>query len=174
MLDECHKAKNMGNGKTKSDKVTEEGRDDLDAWKKSTATKSAMFVASLQQQLPLARIVYLSATGASDPKHFCNLARLGLWGPGTAFKDQFDFIDEMHKGGIGGLQMNVLFWLSCSDFVWLFVSVAHDACHIQMMKCIRKRDGARGDAHEGHGAVHGQIALVQGRVVRNRRGKSQG
>ena len=33
VLDECHKAKNMGNGKTKSDKVTEEGRDDLDAWK---------------------------------------------------------------------------------------------------------------------------------------------
>ena len=49
VLDECHKAKNMGNGKTKSDKVTEEGRDDLDAWKKSTATKSAMFVASLQR-----------------------------------------------------------------------------------------------------------------------------
>jgi hypothetical protein len=104
ILDECHRAKNMGNGKAKSDKVNDEDKDDLESWRKSTATKSAVFVASLQNQLPRARIVYLSATGASDPKHFCNLSRLGLWGPGTAFRDEFDFISDMHKGGIGAVQ----------------------------------------------------------------------
>ena len=66
ILDECHRAKNMGNGKSKSDKVGEDEKDDLEAWKKSTATKSATYVASLQQQLPLARIVYLSATGTAQ------------------------------------------------------------------------------------------------------------
>ena len=102
--------------------MEDDDKDDLESWKKSNATKSATFVASLQQQLPLVitlyrlvwgawqqntcnkvwiwaniqgRIVYLSATGASDPKHFCNLSRLGLWGPGTSFKDQFDFIAGM-------------------------------------------------------------------------------
>lgn len=44
-------------------------------------------------------------TGASDPKHFCNLSRLGLWGPGTAFRDHYDFVDEMHKGGIGAMEL---------------------------------------------------------------------
>jgi hypothetical protein len=67
ILDECHRAKNMGNGKSKSDKVGDDEKDDLEAWKKSTATKSATYVASLQQQLPLARIVYLSATGTDQP-----------------------------------------------------------------------------------------------------------
>ena len=105
VLDECHRAKNMGNGKARSDKMSEDRRDDLDAWKKQSASKSALFVASLQEQLPLSRIVYLSATGASDPKHFCQMSRLGLWGPGTAFADQFDFIDEMHKGGIGAMEL---------------------------------------------------------------------
>jgi hypothetical protein len=44
-------------------------------------------------------------TGASDPKHFCNLSRLGLWGAGTAFRDHYDFVDEMHKGGIGAMEL---------------------------------------------------------------------
>jgi hypothetical protein len=52
-------------------------------------------------------------TGASDPKHFCNLSRLGLWGPGTAFRDQFDFIEEMHKGGIGAMEL-VAMHMKCS------------------------------------------------------------
>jgi hypothetical protein len=68
ILDECHRAKNMGNGKRRQDKGGGRGdddKDDLEAWKNSTASKSATYVASLQRQLPLARIVYLSATGTN-------------------------------------------------------------------------------------------------------------
>jgi hypothetical protein len=72
---------------------------DIEAWKKTSATKTATFVDHLQNRLPLARIVYLSATGASDPKHFTNMHRLGLWGQGTAFRDANDFITDMHKVG---------------------------------------------------------------------------
>ena len=43
----------------------DDDKDDLEAWKNSTASKSATYVASLQRQLPLARIVYLSATGTN-------------------------------------------------------------------------------------------------------------
>ena len=44
-------------------------------------------------------------TSASDLKHFCNLRRLGLWGAGTTFLDHYDFVDEMHKGGIGVMEL---------------------------------------------------------------------
>ena len=67
ILDECHRAKNMGNGKRRKDKGGDDDeKDDLEAWKNSTASKSATYVASLQRQLPLARIVYLSATGTNE------------------------------------------------------------------------------------------------------------
>ncbi|WP_458429962.1 strawberry notch-like NTP hydrolase domain-containing protein, partial [Pseudomonas aeruginosa] len=42
----------------------------------------------LQHALPRARVLYVSATGATDPANLCYAARLGLWGPGTAFRDR--------------------------------------------------------------------------------------
>ena len=119
ILDECHRAKNMGSegggrqgagrgGRRRGRKEAADDDDDEEDYfslRKSAATKTATFVDCLQQQLPLARVVYLSATGASDPRHFLNLSRLGLWGPGTAFEDQVNFIEEMHKGGIGAMEL---------------------------------------------------------------------
>lgn len=37
----------------------------------------------LQKALPQARVVYCSATGASEPRNLGYMDRLGLWGPGT-------------------------------------------------------------------------------------------
>ena len=54
ILDECHRAKNMGSGKAKG--KADKQDDDPDAWRKTAGTKSAQFVASLQEQLPKARI----------------------------------------------------------------------------------------------------------------------
>jgi hypothetical protein len=39
----------------------------------------------LQRRLPNARIMYVSATGASEAENLCYMERLGLWGPGSAF-----------------------------------------------------------------------------------------
>jgi hypothetical protein len=39
----------------------------------------------LQNQLPAARVLYASATGASVVNNLAYAVRLGLWGPGTAF-----------------------------------------------------------------------------------------
>jgi len=39
-------------------------------------------VLGLQRALPGARVVYCSATGASEPRNLGYMERLGLWGPG--------------------------------------------------------------------------------------------
>ena len=38
------------------------------------------------------RVVYASATGASEPRNMAYMSRLGLWGSGTQFKDFMEFI----------------------------------------------------------------------------------
>jgi hypothetical protein len=42
----------------------------------------------LQNRLPRARVIYASATGASDVNNLAYAVRLGLWGEGTAFPDR--------------------------------------------------------------------------------------
>ena len=68
VFDECHRAKNLvPSGSTKP-------------------TKTGLTVLELQNKLPKARIVYASATGASEPKNMAYMVRLGLWGLGTPFR----------------------------------------------------------------------------------------
>lgn len=79
IFDECHKAKNLcpvGSGKP---------------------TKTGQTVLELQQKLPKARVVYASATGASEPKNMAYMVRLGLWGQGTAFATFGDFITAVER-----------------------------------------------------------------------------
>ncbi len=60
-------------------------------------TKTGQTVLELQQQLPKARIVYASATGASEPKHMAYMVRLGIWGPGSPFKNFQEFLSAVEK-----------------------------------------------------------------------------
>ena len=79
MFDECHRAKNLcpvGSSKP---------------------TKTGLTVLELQKQLPKARIVYASATGASEPKNMAYMVRLGIWGEGTPFNEFTDFISAVEK-----------------------------------------------------------------------------
>lgn len=89
MFDECHRAKNfVMNGRSKS-------------------TRSGQAVFDLQEALPLARIVYCSATGVTDPVNMGYMTRLGLWGTGTSFPLGFgEFLAAVGKGGIGGYRDN--------------------------------------------------------------------
>jgi hypothetical protein len=50
-------------------------------------TKSALRVLQLQQKLRNSRVVYASATGASDVYQMAYMEKMGLWGPGCAFDD---------------------------------------------------------------------------------------
>lgn len=87
VFDECHKAKNLvpvGSAKP---------------------TKTGLAVLELQEKLPNARIVYASATGASEPKNMAYMVRLGLWGPGTPFSDFNEFIQCIEKRGVGAMEI---------------------------------------------------------------------
>src|SRR3546814_15977795 len=59
----------------------------------------------LQIALPRARVIYVSATGATKPENLSYTARLGLWGPGTAFRDRDAFLAAMEEGGIAAMEL---------------------------------------------------------------------
>lgn len=59
----------------------------------------------LQNHLPGARVLYASATGASDVNNLAYAVRLGLWGPETAFEDREQFIAGIRKGGIAAMEL---------------------------------------------------------------------
>ena len=93
-FDEAHQAKNLVAGRGKS-------------------SKTAMEVLKLQNEYRGGRVVYASATGASEVRNMGYMCRLGLWGPGTAFshfsKDDagsgYGFLDELQKGGFGAMEL---------------------------------------------------------------------
>lgn len=59
----------------------------------------------LQNHLPDARVLYASATGASDVNNLAYAVRLPLWGPGTSFAGRENFISEIRSGGIAAMEL---------------------------------------------------------------------
>ncbi|MDH5451990.1 MAG: strawberry notch family protein, partial [Paracoccaceae bacterium] len=59
----------------------------------------------LQRRLPNARIVYISATGATEIQNLGYAERLGLWGRGTAFPTKESFVGAMVRGGIAAMEL---------------------------------------------------------------------
>lgn len=87
VFDECHKAKNL---------VPEAG---------GQATRTGEGVLEIQTRLPGARVVYCSATGASEPRNMGYMTRLGLWGLGTDFPNFQAFLGALEKRGVGALEL---------------------------------------------------------------------
>ncbi|XP_044131632.1 protein strawberry notch homolog 1 isoform X1 [Bufo gargarizans] len=87
VFDECHKAKNLcpvGSSKP---------------------TKTGLAVLELQNKLPKARVIYASATGASEPRNMAYMSRLGIWGDGTPFREFNDFIQAVERRGVGAMEI---------------------------------------------------------------------
>eukprot|EP00873_Tetraselmis_striata_P001668 jgi/Tetstr1/421932/TSEL_012831.t1 len=82
VLDECHKAKNLlsANG---------------------DPTLTGMAVVALQDALPNAKVVYSSATGASEPYNLAYMTRLGYWG----FDNMGQFLSTIDIMGLGAMEM---------------------------------------------------------------------
>ena len=59
----------------------------------------------LQNLLPRARVLYASATGASDVNNLAYATRLGLWGPETAFATREAFVADIRDGGIAAMEL---------------------------------------------------------------------
>src|SRR5712691_9641359 len=52
------------------------------------------------------RVVYSSATGATDVRNMAYMTRLGVWGIGTSFPGGFqEFMQEIESGGVGAMEM---------------------------------------------------------------------
>lgn len=73
--------------------------------KRTKASKQALAGIDLQNALPNARIVYASATGATNVHNLAYLTRLGLWGEGTSFRDVHDFIAKISSGGLAAMEL---------------------------------------------------------------------
>lgn len=89
IFDEGHRAKNFF----------------ADDRRKGTQTGEA--VAEIQDvvKFPNYRVVYSSATAATEVRHLAYMIRLGLWGQGTAFTDFAEFAQEIEEGGVGAMEM---------------------------------------------------------------------
>ena len=60
----------------------------------------------LQHALHDARILYVSATGATTVQNLAYAARLGLWGTGDfPFATRADFVASMEKGGVAAMEV---------------------------------------------------------------------
>ena len=60
----------------------------------------------LQNALPDARILYVSATGASTLQGLSYAGRLGLWGgDDTPFEDRDQFVSTMEEGGVAAMEV---------------------------------------------------------------------
>jgi predicted RNA methylase len=71
---------------------------------KKSASKRALAGVDLQMMLPNARIVYMSATAATEVSNLAYAQRLGLWGEGTQFPDMPNFLSEIIKGGVAAME----------------------------------------------------------------------
>lgn len=91
MFDEAHEMQNS---------VAQKGKRGM----KKPAVKALAGV-ELQKRLPEAKVVYVSATGASDVSNLAYARRLGLWGEGTPFADVNDFITKISEGGLAALEV---------------------------------------------------------------------
>ncbi|HUO22633.1 MAG TPA: strawberry notch family protein [Caulobacteraceae bacterium] len=61
---------------------------------------------ALQNRLPNARVLYVSATGATTPENLAYAARLGLWGgPEAPFPTRDAFMDAVETGGVAVMEL---------------------------------------------------------------------
>jgi hypothetical protein len=68
-------------------------------------TQRALAGLELQRLLPNARVVYVSATAATEVYNLAYAPRLGLWGRGTPFPTVRRFVDEIASGGIAAMEL---------------------------------------------------------------------
>ncbi len=70
------------------------------------ASEQGMAGLALQNRLPNARILYVSATGATTPQNLAYAARLGLWGgPEAPFPTRDAFMDAVETGGVAVMEL---------------------------------------------------------------------
>jgi len=70
------------------------------------ASQQGMAGLALQNRVPDARVLYVSATGATTAANLAYAARLGLWGgPDAPFMSRPDFLEAMDRGGVAAMEL---------------------------------------------------------------------
>ena len=69
------------------------------------ASQRGMAGLAIQEALPKAKIIYSSATGATEVENLRYAERLGLWGEGTAFPNGDDFVHKIKAGGLAAMEL---------------------------------------------------------------------
>lgn len=72
---------------------------------KKKASLTGLVGIELQRAFPLARVVYVSATGATEVDNLAYAQRLGLWGEGTPFASVQDFISKIGSAGLSAMEI---------------------------------------------------------------------
>ena len=124
MLDECHKAKQIdldyqGNAQN--------------IGSKGGSSKTGERVVALQKQLPHARVVYCSATAASELKNLGYMTRLGLWGTGTEHQTYKLFLENIGLLGTGAMELIAVHLKSIGAMTARMLSCAN--CQFDLIEC---------------------------------------
>lgn len=98
LFDESHKAKGLC---LDSENALKTEKD---------SSKTGLAVKEIQEKLPRARVVYCSATGATNAENLGFMSRLNLWGNDdgnkeAVFKQFNDFKEAARRGGIGIMEI---------------------------------------------------------------------
>ncbi|RLC88358.1 MAG: hypothetical protein DRJ03_02895, partial [Chloroflexi bacterium] len=109
-------------------------------------SKMALAGVELQKLLPNARIVYLSATGATEISNFSYAERLGLWGEGTAFPNKMAFIDQVSAGGTAAMELIARDMKAMG--VYLARSISYDGVEYERIEHTLSKD-----QHESYNTV---------------------
>jgi len=74
---------------------------------KKAASQQGIAGLRLQTAIPQARVVYVSATGATTVENLAYATRLGLWGAGAEypFPSREAFLSAMHQGGVAAMEV---------------------------------------------------------------------
>jgi len=82
------------------------GGEDTGRGKKS-ASQQGIAGLRIQNAVPEARVIYVSATGATTVENLAYATRLGLWGAGAdyPFPSRDAFLKAMHSGGVAAMEV---------------------------------------------------------------------
>ncbi|HOJ04097.1 MAG TPA: strawberry notch family protein [Bacteroidota bacterium] len=68
------------------------------------ASQTAIKAMDMVAAFPEARVVYASATGATDPTNLGYLDRIGLWGASTEFPTKLKFVEDVTGAGVAMME----------------------------------------------------------------------
>ena len=98
---------------------------------KNDPAKRAQRGVELQRMLPNARVLYASATGATNVNNLLYAERLGLWGEGTQFVDAQDFVAKISKSGIAAMELVARDMKGMGDY--LARSISYDGVEFERL-----------------------------------------